>query len=208
MKKNAKKASAGKRPTTVFVMRPNKGRGKAKANRGRHHHHHAKKSHRRRNPGVRGRGMSGISDLAINGLFVIAGALGTKLLSQMILGANNTGFIGYGVSLLAGGVMWFATDRLLHNSAASAGVISGTIVQIIIRLLNDYTPFGQYVANLGMGDYQAQAFLTPQILVDPYRNATIKFPPSLGGGAPPAQSMPAAVGVAGFDALYGGRSIY
>jgi hypothetical protein len=210
-KKTKKKHAAGARP--IVIMRANTGKRKKKSNAGRHHHHMAKRHNRGRRHNIGGGGrMRGVSDLVINGVFVIAGALGSKLIAQMVLGANNTGIMGYGVSLIAGTALWFATDKLLKNPAASAGVISGTIVQVIIRLLNDYTPFGTYVASLGMGDYQAQAFLTPQILVDPYKNATIKFPaalmPPAPSAPPPSKSMPAAVGVSGFDPLYGGRSIY
>jgi len=212
--KKKKKSAAGARP--VIIMRANTGKKQNRKNAGHHKHHHAMKHNRGRHHHVRhnigGGRMRGVSDLVINGVFVIAGALGSKLIAQMVLGANNTGIMGYGVSLLAGTALWFATDKLLKNPAASAGVISGTIVQIIIRLLNDYTPFGTYVASLGMGDYQAQAFLTPQILVDPYKNSTIKFPaalmPPAPSAPPPSKTMPASVGVSGFDPLYGGRSIY
>lgn len=164
----------------------------------------------RRNAGARAHFAMG--GTVINGIFVIAGALGTKLITQMVLSANNTGWIGYGVSALVGAVLWFATEKTLHNPAASAGVIAGTVVQIIIRLINDYTPFGQYVSQLGMGDYQAQAFLTPQVLVDPYNSAQIQFPAALRAmmaapAASAAASMSKAAGVSGFDPLYsGGRS--
>jgi hypothetical protein len=149
-----------------------------------------------------------MGNTVINGIFVIAGALGTKLITQMVLQANNTGWIGYGVSALVGAVLWFATDKTLHNPAASAGIIAGTVVQIIIRLINDYTPFGQYVSQLGMGDYQAQAFLTPQVLVDPYNSAQIQFPAALRAMMAPAPStaanMSKSAGVSGFDPLYSG----
>jgi hypothetical protein len=162
--------------------------------------------HRRGNPGMTG----GIGGLVTNAVFVIAGALGSKLLTQMVLGANNTGFVGYGGNAAAGAVLWFLADKVLKNRAAAHGILAGTAVQIVLRLINDYTPFGQYVANLGMGDYQAQAFVTPQILRDPYNSAAIKIPgawlppPAL----PPATAMPAAAGVhAGMGGdLYGGRS--
>lgn len=195
------------------------GKTKKRSNRGRMGagHHHSQK--RKRNAGTRSGGgmhLRGLGDYMVNGLFVVAGALGTKLITQMVLGASNTGVMGYGVNALTGGLLWFGTEKVLKNPAASAGVISGTVVQIIIRLINDYTPFGQYVAQMGMGDYQAQAFLTPQVLVDPYNSATIRFPPALlaaAAAAMPQQStaakMSAAAGVGGFDPLYSGNgSLY
>lgn len=190
---------------------------KTKKNKGRGHRSSGlmrsnMKRPRRRNAGHAASRFA-MGNTVINGIFVIAGALGTKLITQMVLSANNTGWIGYGVSALVGAVLWFATDKTLHNPAASAGIIAGTVVQIIIRLINDYTPFGQYVSQLGMGDYQAQAFLTPQVLVDPYNSAQIQFPAALRAlmapvAAPsPAAAMNHGAGMSGFDPLYGtGRS--
>lgn len=174
--------------------------------------------HRRRNTGRRrmnyrsrnpGEGMGRISSIAINAVFVIVGAVGSKLLAQMVLGSNNTGVVGYAANAIAGGAMWFVAEKVMHNKDAANGIIAGTAVEIILRLINDYTPFGSYVSGLGLGDYQAQAWLTPQVLVDPYKNAQIQWPGGLLAAVtpPPAATMPAAVGVsAGMGDLYGGRS--
>jgi len=176
-----------------------------------HTKHHTK--HYKRNAGSLG----GMAPLVTNAAFVIIGALGSKLGTQAILGTKNTGLLGYAGNAAVGGVLWFITEKVMKNRAASTGVISGTIVQILLRIINDYTPFGQYVAQLGMGDYQMQSFVTPQVLVDPWRSAEIAIPPgwaprmaalpaAAGGGAGggPAMSMPAAAGGgAGVSGLYG-----
>jgi hypothetical protein len=167
--------------------------------------------HYRRNVG----GMSGLAPLVTNAAFVIIGAIGTKLVTQAVLGVNNTGVVGYAGNAAAGGILWFITEKVMKNRAASTGVISGTIVQILLRIINDYTPFGQYVAQLGMGDYQMQSFVTPQVLVDPWNSAQIAVPPGWGpaaqqmalpapaGRGGPAASMPAAAGGGGLAGLYG-----
>lgn len=203
---------------------------KHSAARGSGKHHHRKgnpgmkvKHYRRRgNPGT----LAGIGPMVTNAVFVIVGALGSKLAAQAVLGANNVGLIGYAGNAAAGGILWFITEKIMKNRAASTGVIAGTIVQIVLRILNDYTPFGAYVAQLGMGDYQMQSFVTPQVLVDPMRNADIQIPSGWGGGgggtrmltaaASPAtagrstsvaQTMTAASGAAngpGMGGLYGG----
>lgn len=170
-----------------------------------HHRRHRRRSnparrfHRRRNPSS----ISGLGGLAINAVFVIAGALGSKLLTQMVLGANNTGVVGYAGNAISGGVLWFLAEKVMKNRSAAHGIIAGTAVQIVLRLINDFTPFGQYVANLGMGDYQAQAFVTPQVLVDPYNSAALRIPQGW-GAPPPAVSMPAHVGMGGLERLYSG----
>lgn len=127
-------------------------------------------------------GMGALGPLVTNAVFVIVGALGSKLGAQAVLGSKNVGLIGYAGNAAAGGILWFITEKIMKNRAASTGVIAGTIVQIVLRILNDYTPFGAYVAQLGMGDYQMQSFVTPQVLVDPMRNADIQIPSGWGGG--------------------------
>jgi len=175
---------------------------------------HAKhtKKHYRRNTGT----MGGMAPLVTNAAFVIIGALGSKLGAQAVLGTKNTGLLGYATNAAVGGALWFLTEKVMKNRAASTGVISGTIVQILLRIINDYTPFGQYVAQLGMGDYQMQSFVTPQVLVDPWRSAEIAIPPGwaprmapaalpAGNGAGGGNTMPNAVpaGASGMSGLYG-----
>ena len=200
-KKRARsKANAGYRRTKKRKANP--------GHRRRGTTHHRRRVHHRRNAPTFG----GIGSILTNAVFVIAGALGSKLLTQMVLGTNNTGMIGYAGNAVAGVGLWFLADKVLKNKEAAKGVISGTAVQLVLRLINDYTPFGQYVSQLGMGDYQAQAFVTPQVLVDPYNSARIKIPGAwLPPPPPPPQTPSAAAAAAGVGAygggdLYGGRS--
>jgi hypothetical protein len=182
--------------------------------------HHRRASHRRRtNPGRRhyrrnpGLGVSGVGHLVTNAVFVIVGALGSKLGAQAVLGSNNTGMVGYAGNAAAGAVLWFLAEKVMKNRTAAEGVLAGTAVQIVLRLINDYTPFGSYVANLGMGDYQAQSFVTPQRLVAPLHNADIQIP---SGWAPtmiaPPMAAPGATGMkaaaAGMGGMWGGRGMY
>lgn len=193
-----------------------------KTNKGGHSHH---KKHRR-NPGALGE----IGPAVTNALFVIVGALGSKLGAQVVLGTNNVGVVGYAGNAAAGGILWFLTEKVMKNRAASNGVIAGTLVQILLRAINDFTPFGTYLNQLGMGDYQMQSFVTPQVLVDPWNSAEIEVPPGWvpqlpaaspaaaggnGGSAPvarraaappPSSTMAAAAGVSGLGGggLYGG----
>src|SRR5271170_2392748 len=216
-------ANAGRKRSKKKMATAKKNRSRKAASKGNHGYKTRKRKntgkrnyshHTRRN---RGRYMrrnagtfsgSGIGSIVTNAVFVIAGALGSKLLTQMVLGANNVGLIGYAGNAIVGGLMWFVTEKVMHNKTASAGVIAGTAVQIILRLINDYTPFGQYVSQLGMGDYQAQSFVTPQVLVDPYNSAQIRIPGAWMPPPPPPtpSSASASAGVSGVGDLYGGRS--
>lgn len=204
-KRAARKASAGHRHS------------KRRTNAGGKHHRRRSTMHRRSNRRHGGHrrnaGMftGGIGGILTNAVFVIAGALGSKLLTQMVLGTNNTGMIGYAGNAVAGFGLWFLAAKVLKNAEGAKGIISGTAVQLVLRLINDYTPFGQYVSQLGMGDYQAQAFVTPQVLVDPYNSARIKIPGAWLPPPPPPQTPSAASHAAGIGSygggeLYGGRS--
>jgi len=174
------------------------------------HHVHQQKTYKRKNPGLTGN----IGEIVTNATFVIVGALGSKLGAQLILGTNNTGVVGYAGNLFVGGVLSFLAHSVLKNKTAASGIIAGTVAQLILRLINDYTPFGSYVSQLGMGDYQMQSFVTPQILVDPTRNSDLMIPN--GWGAPAALPAPAliahaATGMGGtYDNMGGfmGRSTY
>jgi len=178
-------------------------------NPGGHAHHKTKKyKHHKSNPGF-----GGMGNRVVTGAFVIAGAVGSKIGAQMVLGSNNVGLIGYAGNAAAGGVLWGVAKFFRASPAILDGLMYGTIVQIIIRAINDYTPFGQYVAQLGMGDYQIQSFVTPQILVDPWHNAEIAIPdgwaprmlpaPAAAPGAGAGLPTPKGAG-AGMGGLYGG----
>lgn len=120
-----------------------------------------KKAKRRANPSLRSSG-----GLLKNGLFMLAGLVGSRLLPQMFLAANNTGVMGYGANLaiaLGGG---FATKAILKDSQAGNMFILGGIGGIILRAIQDFTPFGQAINTSlqGVGDvgiYGATTFFVP-----------------------------------------------
>lgn len=154
--------------------------------------------------------MGGLTDTVLTSVFVIAGALGTKLLTQAVMGTSNTGIVGYGTSALIGVMLWAGVRYMIKNKVAADGTLAGAVVNIILRLLNDYTPFGGYLSQ-GFGDYQAQAFLTPQVLVDPMNNAAIRWPQGLIAAVqpPPAPPAVAANGMGGWmDNSYAPISVY
>lgn len=186
----AQKASKGGRRSHRGRSNPNpstKGRRRRGGTTGRR---------RRSNPG--GRGMGGLFTQA---LFIIAGAVGSKVITQAVLGDKNKGPMGYigngavtlGLSLTAG--------RLMRNPQAANAIMAGGVVQIVLRLITDYTPFGKYTAQLGMGDYQVSNFVTPQRYVNAMHSAEVEIP---AGWAPRIIAPPAAAVPAGVGALYSG----
>lgn len=148
----------------------------------------------RRNPS--GGSSAGVSSFVTQGLWLIGGAVGSKLITQAVLGSSNAGFMGYGGNIAAGFILGTAVKMFTKNKAAGNAVILGGVVQTLLRVLIDKTPFGSRVQNLGMGDYMAQNFLTPQRVVDGLNSAQL---------APPV--MPAAAPQKGMAGIYGG-SLY
>lgn len=145
---------------------------------------------RRRNPSI-GRATSGMSGFVTQGLWAIGGAAGSKMLTQMVLGSSNTGVMGYGGNLASAFLLGTAVKMVFKNQSAGNAVILGGVIQTLLRVLIDKTPFGSKVSNLGMGDYMAQNFLTPQRLVDGLNSAQIA-PPVM-----PVASKAVGVGVYG-----------
>lgn len=148
----------------------------------------------RRNPSI-GRGPGGMGGFVQQGLWAIGGAVGSKLLTQAVLGSANQGFMGYGANLASAFALGTVVKTVLKNQSAGNAVILGGVIQTLLRVLIDKTPFGSRVSNLGMGDYMAQNFLTPQRVVDGLNSAQL---------APPVMPSAPAKGMAG---VYGG-SLY
>lgn len=147
-----------------------------------------------------------------NAAYLIAGAVGSKAGTQAVLGANNTGFIGYGANLIAAFAIgkligMFTKDKQAENSA-----ILGGVGQVVLRFLIDQTPFGATLKTAGFGDYQFQSFVIPQRLADGLNSAQVVNPMSNPMAWRPApQLLPAAVaksasGVAGLSTI--GQGLY
>lgn len=217
-----------------FVLNPGSARrkGKMAQHRKKRRKRYGSASHRatkgRSNPGrIRARGRHnygrrrarhnpggvGMTELLMEGIFATAGAVGSKLLTQAVLGANNTGFMGYFGNAAAGLALGLAAGATNATRQYAKDVYVGTVVGIVIRVISDYTSYGSALALSGMGDYQVANFVTPQRYVDGLHSAQIQIPAGWGApapvvmasAAPPAGHAASAAGVSGF---YDGTSMY
>lgn len=153
------------------------------------------------------------------------GAVGSRVVTQAIMGTGNTGVQGYlGNALVTAGLAVTAhMFRGVLGAGAGVAVLSGGIVALALRILSDQTPFGQFTSSLGVGDYQVQNFVTPQRLVDPLNSAQIEIPNGWGApavaiqtAAAPGAPMPAAIaapashgsGMHGYNVNGFGRGMY
>lgn len=146
---------------------------------------------RRRNAG--GGGMSFGAEI-MDTVWLVAGAVGTQMLTQMVLGSSNTGLMGYAGNGVAGFALSFVASKLLKAPKVGRAIFKGAILQIVLRAIRDYTPFGSVTANLGMGDYIASNWVTPQIYADPNNSAMVVPPNGWGTGV----AAPAGKGVSGY----------
>jgi hypothetical protein len=154
--------------------------------------------------------------MIMQGVWVLAGAVGTRTLTQVLLRDRNAGIMGYLGNAIGAHLMGLIVGRGLKNPAAGRLVTLGGYVGIAFRLLQDYTPVGRYVqlqlsgatglrGDIGMGFLEPTTFFVP-------------LNPADGRGATSANmALPSAVtaltptaNLRGVGAMsrYGGRSRY
>ena len=173
----------------------------------KHRRNPARRAHRRHNRRHYRRNPPQIMGLLSQSIFIIGGAVGSKLLTQAVLGSNNVGVFGYAGNAAATAVLAMLTHAFVKNPRVRDGIIAGGAVQIVLRLITDYTPFGRYTAQLGMGDYIASNSVFPQRYLDALNSGMVDIPQPGWGGypavAPAAAGMGSLYGGNGCSALYG-----
>ena len=148
----ARKAKAGRRR-----RRSSSHSHRRRSNRSNPVMHRVRRRRRSRRAGVRRRrsnpGVGRVGGLLGSGLYVVGGAVGTRMITQAVLGAKNTGVLGYGGNVVSAFVLSWGVRKFLRNPHAANMVLVGGFSALAIRLLQDYTPLGKFVnANLaGMG---------------------------------------------------------
>ena len=112
--------------------------------------------------------------------------------TQMILGAGNTGPMGYAVNLAATGLLAYVAHMFVKNKAFAAGILAGGVGSVIRRVISDYTPYGSFLSSSGVGDYMIQNSAVMQRLPDALSSAQVENP-----GGPWAQPAPVPISSAG-----------
>jgi hypothetical protein len=133
-----------------------------------------RRRHTRRNPS-----MGGVSNLIVSAAYAIGGAVGSKYLTQMVLGASNVGYVGYAANIAAAFVAGKAVGMFTKNKQAENSVILGGVIMAVIRFLSDQTPLGSTLQQYGLGDYEASTWLSPARYVNAAQSAAIDIPTAL-----------------------------
>ena len=123
--------------------------------------------------------MGGVSNLIVSAAYAIGGAVGSKYLTQMVLGASNVGYVGYAANIAAAFVAGKAVGMFTKNKQAENSVILGGVIMAVIRFLSDQTPLGTTLQQYGLGDYEASTWLTPARYVNGAQSALVDIPTAL-----------------------------
>ena len=190
-KKNRRHAASGSR-------RHNRRHNPGRRMNAKHHSYR----HRRRNPG----GIN-VTSIFTQGLSALAGLVGSRLLTQAVLGSSNTGAYGYAGNAAATAVLATAAHMLFKGKPdVRNGVIIGGVLGIGARVMEDYTPFGTYLSQAGVGDYAGGGAhgvgvylpwngVVAQRYTDALNSAQVQIP----SGWAPTVNMPAATTPSGMS---------
>jgi hypothetical protein len=184
-----------------------KGKTKMAATKGKRHHtskagkrhnpgHHkklnARRHHRRHNPG------KGVTRVVRATVFAAGGFIVSKVGTQAVMGANNTGWMGYLGNAVATAILAFGAHAVTSNPEDAFMVAVGGGLNILGRIISDYSLLGSYSSQLGMGDYMVSNFVTPQRLSADFRSltdASLQVPQGWGPGAAPPTAVISSSGV-------------
>jgi hypothetical protein len=138
-------------------------------------------THRRRHTYRRNPLGAGWMQTMTEGLAILSGLLGSKYVAQLVLSTSNTGIIGYVGNLAVGGIGGWALSSLAKKPKLGQNFFMGSVIEVIVRVLEDYTPAGSFISSIGIGDYFASNWVSPQRYTDALNSANVQIP---GGWAP------------------------
>jgi hypothetical protein len=165
--------------------------------------HRSSSRRRRRNPIA---GFAG-ADLIKLGLGAAGGAVGTRYLTQVVLGDKNTGIMGYGGNVVAALALAYAAAKFAGREVAS-GVAAGGLAAVILRLWTDKvsgssaSALSGYLGDLefssdGLGAYISSGFPLPTVSGGNGNYLSTPAPYSWGpNGAPAGSSLAAGASAA------------
>lgn len=175
----AKAAARGKKPSgkkrnptlvALGAINPYRGgtvkRKKAKKNPQRHASKRAASKRPKTNPHRRRRRNPQYADMGLrivkNGAYGLLGFFVAKQLPQAVLGARNTGPMGYLANLISAGIAGFIANQMGGQEAAVAAVTGGGL-QVVNRVVQDHmSPFAKALSISGLGDALALGEVTPE----------------------------------------------
>ena len=185
--RHAKRNTAAKRNPVKYITRW-RVRNAAKKNRF---------TVKKRNPGGESTG-----SLIQTSLFGAGGAVLSRMIPQWVLGGSNAGMVGYAANVVAGLTLAWAGRKFISRAAGNAA-LAGAGIALVLRLVQDWTPWGGTFNLQGVGD-PGMGILMPSSYVDPAlftgNGAQRRIPPAW---QPPPAAPVVAKGMAGIPSTYG-----
>jgi len=112
----------------------------------------------RRNPSFAGFSTGQVVEL---GLGAAAGVIGSGYLSQLALGANNVGMMGYAGDLVATIALAWAAQKFLNRGELAKGVMAGGVGAVIKRFWDDnVSGASQSMSGLGNRSFAGLGYYT------------------------------------------------
>lgn len=134
-----------------------KGPHAARHHNRRHKNPFGKRHSRRRNPGM----FSGAGSILKDGFFALLGLVVARQLPQMVLGAKNTGWVGYASNLFATIVASMLGSKMISTEAGKMIGVGGGVYTVNRVLQDQLSPIGQVLSLSGLGDYTALGDIQP-----------------------------------------------
>lgn len=144
--------------------------------RRRHHRSH-------RNPEIAGFTVTQLMQLAAGGA---VGVLGTKYVTQLALGSNNQGVVGYAGSAAVAIALAWAASKFAGREVAT-GVVVGGLSAIIVQVFQDNVGTSSMSGLRGLGDPDMVA-----LGLGDYRLGTTPVPVEAYGAPPALPAVPVA----------------
>lgn len=117
----------------------------------------ARRHSRRRNPGM----FSGAGSILKDGFYALLGLVAARQLPQLVLGARNTGWIGYAANLFTTLVAAMVGAKTLGAEAGKMIGVGGGVYTVNRVVQDQMSPIGQVLSLAGLGDYTALGDIQP-----------------------------------------------
>lgn len=144
----------------------------------RRHHVRRRGGHRRSNPGIAGFNTGELLKLAAG---AAGGVLGSKYVTQMVLGSSNAGPMGWAAQAAITIALGWAANKFVGKDAA-VGVVAGGLGAVALRIYNEQIS-GTSSSMQGLGDPDMGIM---GIGLGEYRAGSLPMPSAFSTPPPPA----------------------
>lgn len=111
--------------------------------------------HQRRRKKSNPLGIGSGKELLVSSVAGLASAVATSQVPQLILGSNNTSWMGYGANALTTAIMTWLASSFAGPNAARGALVGGAVIVLDRFLTEQVSAIGPYITLSGVGDATA-----------------------------------------------------